>query len=222
MNWENVASLWLGLAPDWLGRMFLAFLAGAVAWLIGRAARGWLLRLIERTRVDAHARFLAGQLLYWLVLAIGLLLALALLGIEQSVLLTTFGAAGLALGLAAQDILKSYFAGLYLLFERPFLIGDEIQVKEHVGRVQHVGFRATSILTADNVRVVVPNVIIFSEVISNRTGRSVEAGQTRGSVAGTADAGAGRQAEHPRRRLGRGLRSLGPPRQRRGQDSSDQ
>ena len=86
-------------------------------------------------------------------------------------MLTTFGVFGLALSLAAQDILKSFFAGLYLLFERPFLIGDEVQVKEHIGRVESVGFRATTIRTEDNVLVVVPNAIVFAEVVSNRSRR---------------------------------------------------
>jgi small conductance mechanosensitive channel len=71
-----------------------------------------------------------------------------------------------------QDILKSFFAGLYLLFERPFLIGDDIQVKEHVGRVEHIGFRATSIRTKEGVLVVVPNALFFIEPVQNRTIRT--------------------------------------------------
>ncbi len=96
---------------------------------------------------------------------------LSLVGVDQAGILATFGAFGLALGLAVQDILKSFFAGLYLLFERPFLIGDEIEVKEQVGKVEEVGFRATTIRTEDNVVVVVPNAIIFAEVVSNRSAR---------------------------------------------------
>src|SRR5205085_6689901 len=98
---------------------------------------------------------------------------LALFGIDASVILATFGAAGLAIGLAAQDVLKSVFAGVYLLFERPFLLGDEIEVKDRVGRVEHVGLRATSLRTVDNTRIVVPNVVIFTEIVSNRSERRI-------------------------------------------------
>jgi small-conductance mechanosensitive channel len=96
---------------------------------------------------------------------------LQIIGIELTIVVATFGVAGLALSLAVQDILKSFFAGLYLLFERPFLIGDEIQIKEHVGRVENIGFRSTSVRTADNVLVVVPNSMLFVEAISNRSQR---------------------------------------------------
>ena len=132
-------------------------------------------------------------------LALGLAVILGLLGINESLLLTTFGAAGLALGLAAQDILKSFFAGLYLLFERPFLIGDEIEVKESVGRVERVGFRATTIVTADNVRVTVPNAIIFSDVVRNRTQRKDSSAPAR-RLAKRARAPVGRSARAALRR----------------------
>src|SRR5439155_19480555 len=123
-----------------------------------------------RTRAAAHARPLAGRLVYGVIWVLGLVWLLSLVGVDQAGILATFGAFGLALGLAVQDILKSFFAGLYLLFERPFLIGDEAQVKDHIGRVDEAGFRATTIRTEDNVLVVVPNAIIFAEAVSNRTG----------------------------------------------------
>lgn len=171
MNWDAVRFFLEPLARDWMARVVLAVLVVLISWQLGRTAQHWLERAAVRMRVDAHIRFLAGQLLYWLVLVFGIVVVLSLLGIDQSVILATFGAAWLAVGLAAQDIIKSFLAGLYLLFERPFLIGDEIEVKEKIGRVEYVGFRATAIRTADNVRVIVPNVIIFTEVVSNRTQR---------------------------------------------------
>ena len=171
MSWEAVLLLLQPIAHDWLARIVLALLVILVSWQLGRLAQHWLERAGTRMRVDSNIRFVTGQLLYWLVLALGIVLVLALVGIDSSVILATFGAAWLALGLAAQDVIKSFFAGLYLLFERPFLLGDEIEVKDKVGRVEHVGFRATSIRTADNVRVIVPNVVIFNEVVSNRSQR---------------------------------------------------
>ena len=99
----------------------------------------------------------------------GIIWLLLLLGVDQAGILTTFGAVSLALGLAVQDVLKSFFAGLDLLFERPFMIGDEIEVKDRVGRVEEVGFRATTIRMDDNTMLIVPNSIIFSELVRNRS-----------------------------------------------------
>ncbi len=172
VTWEAIRLLLEPLARDWTARVVVAILLGFVCWKLARAAQGWLDRAATRLRVDSNTRFLSGHLLYWLVLALGIVLILGLLGIDQSFLLATVGAGGLALGIAAQDVIKSFLAGLYLLFERPFLLGDEIEVKDKVGRVEHVGFRATTIRTADNVRILVPNVIVFNEVVSNRSERT--------------------------------------------------
>lgn len=173
MTWDSIRLLLQPFAHDWTARALVAVAILLLAWLLGRMAQHGLDRAATRIRVDPNIRFLSGRLLYWLVLALGVVLVLDLFGVEQSVILATFGAAWLAIGLAAQDVIKSFFAGLYLLFERPFLIGDEIEVKDKVGRVEHVGFRATTIRAADNVRVVVPNVVIFNEIVSNRTQQRV-------------------------------------------------
>ena len=171
MTWELVAATTGRLVEAWIIRVVIGVAIALVTWQLARWARASFERAATRTRADANARLLAGRLLYGTVWILGLVWLLSLIGVDQAGILATFGAFGLALGLAVQDILKSFFAGLYLLFERPFLIGDEIQVKDHIGRVEEVGFRATTIRTEDNVMVVVPNAIIFAEAVSNRTGR---------------------------------------------------
>ena len=152
-------------------RLGLAVILLLGTLLIASWARSTFERATSRTNADQSVRLLASRVVHAGVLLVGLVLALGVVGVDQGSILATFGALGLALGLAVQDILKSFFAGLYLLFERPFLIGDEVQVRDHVGRVEHVGFRATSIRTADNSLVVIPNAIVFAEAVSNRSAR---------------------------------------------------
>jgi len=171
MTWEVVAATTGRLVEAWTIRVLIGLAIAIVTWQVAKWARASFDRAALRTRADANARLLAGRLIYGAVWVLGLVWLLSLVGVDQAGILATFGAFGLALGLAVQDILKSFFAGLYLLFERPFLLGDEIQVKEHVGRVEEVGFRATTIRTEDNVLIAVPNAIIFSEVVSNRSSR---------------------------------------------------
>jgi small conductance mechanosensitive channel len=156
----------------WITRLVIVAVIAFVTWRGARWARESFDRAASKTAADANTRLLAARILYGAVLTIGLIWLLGFLGVEQASILATFGAIGLALSLAVQDILKSFFAGLYLLFERPFIIGDEVQVKEHIGRVEHVGFRATSIRTVDNVLVLVPNSIVFAEVVRNLTHRT--------------------------------------------------
>ncbi len=171
MTWELVAAITGRLVEAWIIRVLIGIAIAVVTWQLAKWARASFDRASTRTRADANARLLAGRLIYGGVWVLGLVWLLSLIGVDQAGILATFGAFGLALGLAVQDILKSFFAGLYLLFERPFLLGDEIQVKEHVGRVEEVGFRATTIRTDDNVLIVVPNAIIFAEAVANRSAR---------------------------------------------------
>ena len=57
----------------------------------------------------------------------------------------------------------------YLLFERPFRIGDEISIKDQRGIVEHIGIRTTQLRNADNVQIIIPNGVVFAELIANRT-----------------------------------------------------
>lgn len=172
MSWELIAVTGTPLLDFWISRLPIAAGVALITWRGAHLARASFERAVAKSAADPNVRLLASRLVYGAVLLLGLVWVLGLLGVDQASILATFGAVGLALSLAVQDILKSFFAGLYLLFERPFLIGDEVQVKEHVGRVEQVGFRATWIRTSDNVLVLVPNAIVFAEVVRNLSHRT--------------------------------------------------
>jgi small conductance mechanosensitive channel len=173
MTWDSLVLTGRYVADYWLSRLLIAALVAFLTWRGAHWARASFERAASRSAADANTRLLAARLLYGTILVMGLVWVLGFLGMDQASILATFGAIGLALGLAVQDILKSFFAGLYLLFERPFLIGDEVQIREHVGRVEAVGFRATSIRTPDNVLILVPNAIVFAEIVRNQSHRIV-------------------------------------------------
>ncbi|MCF8241794.1 MAG: mechanosensitive ion channel family protein [Melioribacteraceae bacterium] len=77
------------------------------------------------------------------------------------------GSLGIAIGFAAQDILKNIFGGIMIIFDRAFQVGDKIQVGSHYGEVIGIGLRSTRIVTADDSMVVIPNAEIVSQSISN-------------------------------------------------------
>jgi small-conductance mechanosensitive channel len=139
-----------------------------LGWQLARLARHSFERSAARTAADASLSILVGRVIYLVIAGLGVLTALDVLGVPLSSVVATLGIVGIAISLAMQDILKSFFAGLYLLFERPFRIGDEIQLKDFVGRVEHINYRTTVILTADGVRVLIPNATLMSEVVLNR------------------------------------------------------
>ncbi len=74
---------------------------------------------------------------------------------------------GIAVGFAAQDILKNIFGGIMILFDRPFQVGDKIELGEYYGEVIKIGLRSTKIVTADDSTVTIPNGELMNKSVSN-------------------------------------------------------
>ena len=140
-----------------------------LTWCAARLARSWFQFATERTGADAHLRLIIGRTVSIMVVVLGGITVLDTLGVPPATLVTFVGVVGIGISLALQDILKSFFAGTYLLFERPFRIGDEVSVKDQRGIVEHIGIRTTRLRTEQNVLVSIPNAVVFSEMVLNRT-----------------------------------------------------
>src|SRR5204862_8009271 len=126
--------------------------------------RRWFERATSRSSADLHLRILAGRFLYLVVFIYGLLWAVEVLGVSPAALVAGFGVLCLAASLALQDILKSFCAGVYLLFERPFRLGDDIKVKDFRGRVVDIGLRTTVLHADEGQEVLVPNSVLLADV----------------------------------------------------------
>jgi small-conductance mechanosensitive channel len=74
---------------------------------------------------------------------------------------------GIAVGFAAQDILKNIFGGIMIVFDRPFQVGDKIEVGNYYGEVVEIGLRCTRIVTKDDSLVSVPNAEVVNTAVSN-------------------------------------------------------
>ena len=74
---------------------------------------------------------------------------------------------GIAVGFAAQDIIKNIFGGIMILFDRPFQVGDKIQLGEYYGEVLKIGLRSTKIVTPDDSTVTIPNGELMNKSVSN-------------------------------------------------------
>jgi small-conductance mechanosensitive channel len=156
-----------------------AILTALVAWVVLRLALNWSGGAMRRQRIDTGTQILVKRALVICTTLLALLLVLGTLGISTAGLVTVAGAVGLAFSLATQDILKNFFSGVYLLLERPFRVGDTIRVKDQQGIVENIGVRTTLLRTPENVQVLVPNAVVFAEVVTNHTNaRPVEADGT--------------------------------------------
>jgi small conductance mechanosensitive channel len=149
----------LGFAAIWI-------LLGS--WL-ARLAHGWVEKYLSRKSMGWNGTVLLSRLVSVSIQIGGVLLALNMLGISGTGLLAVVSAFTVAVGISLQDVLKNFFAGIYLLLERPFKTGDRIVVRDVVGEVQGVDIRTTMIKNVKNELVLVPNAIIFTDILRNDT-----------------------------------------------------
>ncbi len=82
-------------------------------------------------------------------------------------LVTLMASAGIAIGFASQDILKNIFGGVMILIDRPFRVGDKVQVDKFYGEVMDIGLRTVRMVTADDSTVTIPNHVIVNTSVSN-------------------------------------------------------
>jgi small-conductance mechanosensitive channel len=102
------------------------------------------------------------------VAILALITALESLGVPVAPLLTTLGIGSLAVALALQDTLANFFAGLYLLADRPVRTGDYVKLQEGAeGYVEAIGWRSSRLRTSSNSIVVVPNVKLSTAILTN-------------------------------------------------------
>lgn len=98
------------------------------------------------------------------------------------------GLLGAALGFGLKDLFASVIGGLVVVFERPYRVGDKVQLGEYYGEVTDVGLRATRLVTPDDTEVVVPNLAIFDDPVANANAGAAELlAVTEVHVAPTAD-----------------------------------
>ena len=164
----EATNFWQSLSGQW--PIFVqALLTLLVTWIVLRLVLNWTSRAMRRARVDTGTQILVRRAEAVVIILIGGLFVLGTLGAPPASLVTILGAVGLAFSLAIQDILKNFFSGVYLLLERPFRVGDKIRVKEQEGLVENIGVRTTTLRTPENAQVLVPNALIFAEIVANRS-----------------------------------------------------
>jgi small-conductance mechanosensitive channel len=158
------------LLTDYAVRTIWALVVVLAAWLIARALRRTTMRMLARSRAQANVTILLGNLAQVLVIVLGLLGVLAIYTRDAfGWILTSFSVIGLVVGLSLQDILKNFFAGIWVLVERPFRIGDTIDVGGSSGVVEEIAFRTTMLKTADGREIIVPNGVFMTSAVTNFT-----------------------------------------------------
>ena len=155
---------------DYVARTFWALVIVIVALLVARAVRMATMRALLRKRANANVTILLGNLAQLGVIVFAALGIVAIYTRDAfGWILTSFSVVGLVIGLSLQDILKNFFAGMWVLVERPFRIGDAIEIAGYSGTVEEIAFRTTQLRTDDGRQVIVPNGTFMTSAVVNLT-----------------------------------------------------
>ncbi|HEX6201753.1 MAG TPA: mechanosensitive ion channel family protein [Thermoanaerobaculia bacterium] len=138
-------------------------------WLAIRLLTGLLRGVLARRRSDPTIVGITSRLAKYVLLSFAIVMALGELGFNVGSLIAGLGILGLAVGLAAQESLGNVVAGLTILWDRPYRVGDNVTIAGTFGRVQEIGLRATRILTVERLDAFLPNREVVKEKIVNHT-----------------------------------------------------
>ncbi len=172
MQWiEKLGTDTVALAADYGVRVVGVLVALLLAWVMAGWLRRMMMRGFEKAKFDPTlSRFFSAMARYT-VITLSVVGCLGVFGVETASFAAVIAAMGLAIGLAFQNTLSNFAAGVMLLVFRPFRVGDWIIVSGIVGGVEEIELFFTELTTLDNRKIVIPNSIIFSNPIENITGR---------------------------------------------------
>lgn len=154
---ELLANLIVGL---------IVFTVYYIAWLL---LRRFIRPLLGNTNMDETTLSFTQTVLKYTVLIIGGVNALSAADVNTASLLASLGIAGLTVGFAARDAFSNLISGLMIFLDRPFVIGDLVEIEDNYGRVEQITLRSTRIVTPDGKMLAVPNSDIINKTVASYT-----------------------------------------------------
>lgn len=150
---------------DFLIVIVLAFFAASLT--------GWFLKkkVFNFARINTGLRYMLSKIGAYLVFILGFFIGLQALGIDLTSFTVLAGAFGVGIGFGLQNVVNNFVSGIILLSERQLQVGDRVEVGDVNGFIQHVGARSTTLLTTDQLLIIVPNSELISKPVTRWWGR---------------------------------------------------
>ena len=133
---------------------------------LARSLRKLLDGRLQKRGIDPEISILLGQLLYWSILIFGIITALQRF-FDVSAFLAGLGILGFTIGFALQEIMQNFVAGMILLLQQPFDIGNFVSISDYTGTVVAINMRTTEMTTLDGRLIIIPNAQVLSNPIEN-------------------------------------------------------
>jgi small conductance mechanosensitive channel len=163
--------------PEILGAQIVDFTLNLIVALITFAVfyLGWLVvqpflnAFFRRSNVDETAQSFIRTILKYTILLLGLVNALSIVGIDTAGFLASLGILSITIGFAARDAFSNLISGILIFLDRPFVLGDLVEVDGNYGRVDQITLRSTRIVTSDGKMLAVPNAEIINQIVTSYT-----------------------------------------------------
>lgn len=139
----------------------------AVAYVLVRITNSFLERLGNRAPRSRFFFKMVASIIRFSIWIVAIGLVLSLLTPSKETFLAVVASIGLALGLGAQDLVKSVIGGLVILADRPYQLGDRVKIGDAYGEIDHIGLRSTKMMTFDDTHVTIPNSAILDDMAWN-------------------------------------------------------
>ncbi|CCB89956.1 mechanosensitive ion channel family protein [Simkania negevensis] len=147
------------------------FIVLFVVWIIAKIIKSLVMRMkILKHHVNVATLYGFGRLSYYLVLLVGVYIALMTIGIDLTGIAVVAGALSVGIGFGLQSIFNNFAAGIILFSEKKVRVGDLIQFENgELATVKEINMRSTLVQTLDNRKIVIPNSEIVSKKMTNWT-----------------------------------------------------
>ena len=165
-NLEKITSYLIDkMLPD----LLVAILIMTVFYVIWRFFQKVVKTVFVRFDADETIKVFILTLLKYMLFLFGLVTALGQVGINTGSILASLGVAGLTIGFAAKDALSNIISGLFIFWDRPFVIGDLIEINNLYGMVDQITMRSTRIASVDGKMIAIPNSQIVNSMVASFT-----------------------------------------------------
>ena len=181
---ENASSLLTSLTDKFISALpvlafaIIVFFTGII---LSKLVVKFASKFIERSNIENTAGSFLISLIRVVLYILVAIIALSMLNVPMTSIVTVIGTAGLAIGLALQNSLSNLAGGFIILFSKPFKSGDLIEIDNSLGTVNSIGILYTKIITPDNKSIFIPNgkitdakIINYSEISTRRVDLSFD------------------------------------------------
>lgn len=162
----------LNIEPDTIKATAKSSIWAGIYYLLWISSEQVVTRILQHYGLNASIEQLLKNILSVVIVLLGVASVMAQFGFDIVSLVAGLGIVGLAVGFAAQSTLANFIAGITILLEQSFQVGDWINIGNKEGRVILISLRTTHILTRDNITVIVPNSTVASSEIVNLTSKN--------------------------------------------------